>query len=210
MRAADRESVGLAFANRMFHNSPTPGIHLLDQPYFHKQKYHWSIPSKQGLCLKVRLGAKRDRLEYFGVFWCLLVPCYESTFGVFQPHPFSPRTVFYRPQCIYMVCSYSLVWFVVFNYFWGALLRQLKTGSFYVFSINNRVFVVLFRFLSLFKFAFCTAMAKKKIKTFQGSLISDLFQRLCVYMDCCYILVLFWNFMYFGCTPFETFKNRPF
>jgi hypothetical protein len=116
----------------------------------------------------------------------------------------------FQRLCVYMDGCYILVLFWIFNYFGAALLRHLKIGYFYVFFINNRVFVVLFRFLCLFKFAFLFCSAPPQKKKCQGSLMSDLFQRLCVYIDGCYILVLFWIFLYFGCTPFETVKNRLF
>ena len=57
-------------------------IYFFDQPYFHYRSNHLSLTPKQGRRFKERLGTKRDRLEYFAVFWYLLEYCFDSTFGV--------------------------------------------------------------------------------------------------------------------------------
>ena len=75
-------------------------------------------------------GAFGDQTVPFGVKWCILVPGSEPTFGVLELHLVSPRGDFYQPLCVYMVGSYCLVWLVIFNYFGGTLLRQLKMGPF--------------------------------------------------------------------------------
>ena len=120
-----------------YHNNNGIRQDILYQPYFHNQKYHWSTPSKHDRRFKELNGVNRSKTVPFGAIWSILEYCYDPTFGVLQHHPFSAICDFYQRQCVYMVCSYILVWFEFFMYFGGALLRQLKTCPFQTFSINS-------------------------------------------------------------------------